>query len=153
MLTGALFALSFDTFTLAAWFGAASGSGAVALTSVTLAFVIGMVVCDGVNGLWIAHLIGRSRSLGAGARRSFSALVACTALAVAGIGVARLGLPVTDRWFDAHGLWASAVLVAALSAGYGLLRHPRRVLRRQRHPIPHPAATGMRTGRMVLRAD
>ena len=56
---GALFALSFDTMSQAALFaltGAQFGGVAHALT-LGLIFMLGMLLTDGLNGLWIARLI------------------------------------------------------------------------------------------------
>jgi high-affinity nickel-transport protein len=62
LLLGMLFAVSFDTISQTLVFSwAASGLGGIRETLlVGLAFIIGMVLSDGTNGLWIARLISRA---------------------------------------------------------------------------------------------
>jgi high-affinity nickel-transport protein len=120
VLTGVLFALSFDTFTLAAWFGAVGlvrgGPWAVAL--IASAFVAGMIACDGLNGLWVAHLIRRSESFAVRARQLFAAAVASTAIAIASFELARLQWQHVDLWFEQRGLWLSACVVGIVILGF-----------------------------------
>ena len=139
------------------------------LLFLALAFVVGMIACDAANGLWIAHLIGRSRGFGAAARRSFSVLVALAALTVAGIGIVRLELPRADGWFGQRGLWFSAFMSLAILVGYVLLRrkqsnrvigsarefadwapHPRRRITRRDEAKPSAARAFARSGRVRL---
>lgn len=73
-LVGALFALSFDTISQAALFamtGLQSGGVAQAL-GLGLVFMLGMLVADGANGLWIARLIARADGIALVIRFSFS---------------------------------------------------------------------------------
>jgi high-affinity nickel-transport protein len=62
LLLGMLFAVSFDTFSQTLVFSLASASlgGEGEGLAVGLAFVIGMSLADGANGLWIARLLKRS---------------------------------------------------------------------------------------------
>lgn len=62
VLLGMLFAVSFDTFSQTVVFSltAASLGGKLEGLAVGIAFVLGMSLTDGANGLWIARLIERS---------------------------------------------------------------------------------------------
>lgn len=62
ILLGMLFAVSFDTFSQTVVFSLAAASlgGRAEGLAVGLAFVLGMGLSDGANGLWIARLIERS---------------------------------------------------------------------------------------------
>ena len=133
LVTGVLFALSFDTFTLAAWLGtagAASGSDTgSAVLLLALSFVGGMVFCDGLNGLWVAHLIRRSKAFAERARRLFSALVATIALSVATLELVRMRWQVADAWLDARGLWLSGGVLGVLLIGFCLAAGTRSLAR------------------------
>lgn len=132
-LTGVLFALSFDTLTLAAWLGTAAataGSVAGAVLALAFAFVAGMICCDGLNGWWVAHLIQRSKAFADGARRFFSSLVALISLAIAALELMRLRWEQGDRWLDGRGIWISASVVALLLVGFLVAASRRDVSRR-----------------------
>ena len=62
VLLGMLFAVSFDTFSQTVVFSLAAASlgGKLEGLAVGIAFVLGMSLTDGANGLWIARLIERS---------------------------------------------------------------------------------------------
>ena len=92
------------------------GVGSVAL--LTGAFVIGMIACDGLNGLWVAHLVRRSQGFASRARRIFSGSVAMVALAVAGTGILRLPEHAMGPWFDERGVWVSCVVVTFVWLGF-----------------------------------
>lgn len=89
---GALFALSFDTMSQAALFGAASMQfgGAHLSMLLGLLFILGMMASDGANGLWISHLLHRADARAATASRIVGAWVATASLAVGLLGAARL---------------------------------------------------------------
>ena len=73
---GALFALSFDTVSQAALFALAAGrfGGVVHALLVAALFVLGMLVVDGINGVWISRLIRRADRTAVVASR----VMACT---------------------------------------------------------------------------
>ncbi len=88
---GALFALSFDTMSQAALFAVTAtqhGGLAHALT-LGLDFTCGMLVMDGINGLWIARLLSRADQRARIASRVMGLMVAIISLAVAAFGLAR----------------------------------------------------------------
>ncbi len=143
---GALFALSFDTMALAAMFalsgGAAGGTGpAMALASV---FAVGMLLTDGGNGWWLAHLLARGGAAAARASRATAVLVALFSLGVAALGVARWLSPAADAWADGAGIWLGAGLLSTVLgiAGALLWRQRRQTGCAASHPdASHPGAS------------
>lgn len=135
IVVGALFALSFDTLTIAAWMGTATlaTAGTGGLLWLTAAFVAGMAACDGVNGWWVAGLATRSERYVAQARRVFSLLVAGTALVIAGLVLARRLWPALDGALELAPWALSGATVAAVLTGFTL------AWRRQREKIAVPA--------------
>ena len=121
-VVGALFALSFDTLTIAAWMGTATlaTAGTGGLLWLAAAFVIGMAACDGLNGWWVAGLATRSERYVAQARRLFSLLVAATALVIAGLILARQLWPSLDAALELAPWALSAATVAAVLTGFTL---------------------------------
>ena len=116
---GALFALSFDTMSQAALFaltGTQFGGVSHALT-LGLIFMLGMMLMDGLNGLWIAHLIRRADRLACIASRIMGLAVGGLSLLVAGFGFARYASPDVSAWSDGKelALGLSFVAVVALS--------------------------------------
>lgn len=116
---GALFALSFDTMSQATLFaltGTQFGGVSHALT-LGLLFMLGMMLMDGVNGLWIARLIRRADRLACIASRVMGLTVGGLSLLVAGFGFARYASPDVSAWSDGKELaiGLSFVVVIALS--------------------------------------
>jgi nickel/cobalt transporter (NiCoT) family protein len=153
VLVGALFALSFDTISQAALF-AVAGARFGGLPNALLlgsAFLAGMLLTDGCNGLLIARLIDRSDGLARIASRVMGLAVGVSSLAVAALGVARLLAPALAVWSERHGLGlgAGVMLVACASflagrwlAGRGAA-HPRA-------DRPHVAPRGVLARRPIL---
>lgn len=142
-LTGALFAVSFDTLTQAAGFalaGAATAQGGVAAAlGLALAFVTGMVLADGCNGALIAGLIARGEAFARHARRGFALLVALAAWLVAGLTLARLAAGRLDTWLDQHALAIGLGLVTLVATGYGfsaLINRRARAATLSERPVP-----------------
>jgi high-affinity nickel-transport protein len=113
---GALFALSFDTISQAAFFALAAGQygGPVYAASLGALFVLGMLVTDGANGLWIVRADETARI----ASRVMSLAVACVSLLVAAFSAAKLLLPRVDGWADGKELMFGAFVVAVVLAGF-----------------------------------
>lgn len=121
---GALFALSFDTMSQAALFaltGTQFGGAAHSLV-LGLLFMAGMMLTDGINGLWISRLIRRADRIACVASRVMGLAVGGLSLLVAGFGVAKYASPAVGAWSDgkelAFGL--SFILVVALSFVFAL---------------------------------
>lgn len=117
---GALFAISFDTISQAAFFAVASGQygGAVYAASLGLLFVLGMLVTDGANGLWISRLIVRADETARIASRVMSLAVGFVSLLVAAFSAAKLLLPRIDGWADGKELLFGALVVAIVLSAF-----------------------------------
>jgi high-affinity nickel-transport protein len=125
---GALFAISFDTLSQAALM-AVTGTAARGMLAVALlagAFVVGMIVTDGLNGWFVASLMARSHRGAARASRVMALSVGGVSLGTAALGAAAQSSPVADRWIEAHqGLFALlivGIVVASFVAGLRLTR-------------------------------
>jgi high-affinity nickel-transport protein len=119
-LVGALFALSFDTVSQAALFAltAAQFGGVWHAIFLSLLFVLGMLVTDGVNGLWISRLIARADQLACVASRVMSLAVSTVSLLVAALGAAKLALPAVDQWAEGRELAFGGFVVAAIATSF-----------------------------------
>lgn len=119
-LVGALFALSFDTVSQSALFAlTASQFGGVAhAVFLGLLFVLGMLITDGINGLWISRLIARADQLACIASRVMSLAVSAVSLLVAAFGAAKLLLPTVDAWSEGRELVFGGAVVAAIALSF-----------------------------------
>jgi high-affinity nickel-transport protein len=118
LATGALFALSFDTISQAALFaflGARLGGSAQAL-ALGLIFVAGMLMTDGLQGLWVARLLRRADRRALATSRIMALTVSALSLAVALLSAARLASPAFDTWTDERGLALGVGLTVLFSA-------------------------------------
>jgi len=113
---GALFALSFDTVSQAALFALAAGRFGGVLHALLVAglFVLGMLVVDGINGVWISRLIRRADRTAVVASRVMACAVAAVSFAVGVLAVARLALPRVEAWTDGRELMFGAAVVTAM---------------------------------------
>lgn len=122
MGVGVLFAVSFDTVSQAALM-AATGVASRGLPAVALlaaAFVLGMIVTDGLNGWWVARLIQRPGAGAAAASRVMCVAVSVISLATAAIGAAaQMSGPVAG-WAEANGQWLAAAIVGVMALSFGL---------------------------------
>jgi high-affinity nickel-transport protein len=121
-LVGAVFALSFDTVSQSALFALTAvqfGGVGHALFLGTL-FVAGMLVTDGVNGLWISRLIARADQLACIASRVMGLAVSSVSLLVAAFGVAKLMLPVVDTWSEGRELAFGTVVMAVIATSFAV---------------------------------
>src|SRR5487761_2730956 len=122
LLVGALFALSFDTISQAALFALTAsrhGGWHNALTMGML-FMFGMLVTDGLNGLWISRLIRRADRTALIASRAMGLAVAMLSLLVAGFGVLKLYSPAVDLWSEGMNLTFGFGLIAFVAASFAL---------------------------------
>lgn len=115
---GALFALSFDTFSLAALFALGArqfgGLGAAALTAAL--FVAAMLVVDGVNGWWIARVVTRADRAAVRASRRMALGVALVSASLAVLVLGAAVLPAVDRWAEDHGVALAATVTLMVFA-------------------------------------
>lgn len=127
---GALFAISFDTLSLAALFGMTAmrfGSWPVALL-LSMMFVLGMLVTDGLNGAWVAKLVRRSKRAAQAASRMMAMTIGGVSLVVASVGIASQVLPASHPILATSGIWVSAAILLVLTTsfviGRRLATHP-----------------------------
>ena len=119
-VVGALFALSFDTLSQAAFFAltATQFGGWQHALVLGLLFTLGMLLSDGINGLWIARLIARADQVALVASRVMGLVVSGVSLLVAGFGVAKLLSPAVDAWSDGKELIFGFALVAIIGISF-----------------------------------
>ena len=104
---GALFALTSQQF----------GGWEHALL-LALLFMAGMLLTDGVNGLWISRLIRRADEAAQIASRVMGLVVGGVSLLVAGFGAAKFFSPAVDTWSDGKELVFGCLLVAIIAGSY-----------------------------------
>ena len=117
---GALFALSFDTMSQAALF-ALTGTqfGGVAHSFMLgLLFMLGMMLTDGVNGLWISRLIRRADRLACVASRVMGLMVGGLSLLVAGFGLMKYASPHVSAWSDGKELAFGLTFVGVVALSF-----------------------------------
>ena len=119
-VVGALFALSFDTLSQAAFFAltATQFGGWQHALVLGLFFTLGMLLTDGINGLWIARLIARADQVALVASRVMGLVVSGVSLLVAGFGVAKLLSPAVDAWSEGKELVFGFALVAIIAISF-----------------------------------
>ena len=119
---GALFALSFDTWSQAALFSLTAQQMAGWIFSVLLGlvFTAGMMAADGVNGLWVAHLLGKADRRARVASRVMSLMIGTLSIGIAGLGIARYFDPNIGSIMENAGVYVGAAVVALLLASYGV---------------------------------
>ena len=119
-LVGALFALSFDTLSQAALFSvtATRYGGVIYALLLAVCFMIGMMVTDAVNGLWISHLLRRADASARIASRIMGMSVALLSLTVAGLGLSRQFLPEAAAWQEGRELLIGASVIAVVAGSF-----------------------------------
>ena len=119
-LVGALFALSFDTLSQAVFFAltATQFGGWEHALVLALLFMLGMLLTDGINGLWIARLIARADQVALVASRVMGLVVSGISLLVAAFGAARMLSPAVDAWGEGKELMFGFSLVAIIALSF-----------------------------------
>ncbi len=138
LLVGALFALSFDTLSQSALFAvmAVPHGGVAAALLLGGLFVGGMLVADGANGWWVAHLMARTDRAAVRASRLMTLAVAVASLAVAALGIARWLSQDLAAWTEGRELLFGGAVVLAMALTYAAAIG----LSRRRGSIAAPAA-------------
>lgn len=127
---GAAFALSFDTVSQTALFSLTASNLAGGLFSIALGllFMVGMMLTDGVNGLWVARLLRRTDQRALIASRVMGLSIASISIAIAGLGMAKYFAPAASALFEGRSLPTGVGLVVILLGSFALaLRLSRRV--------------------------
>ncbi len=117
---GALFALSFDTVSQAALFAVAGAQagGWQHAAGLGLVFMLGMLIADGANGLWMARLISRADRVARIASRVMALAVAGMSLLVAAYGAARLALPGLEAWGEGKELMIGGGVIVVVFVSF-----------------------------------
>jgi len=126
-LVGSLFALSFDTLSQAAFFSVAATTfgGITYALALAIFFMLGMMITDAVNGLWISHLLQRADATARTASRIMGITVALLSLAVAGLGLSRLLLPEASAWQDGQELLIGISVIIVVASSFVFARYSR----------------------------
>lgn len=125
---GALFALSFDTMSQATLFAmtATQHGGVAHALALGLAFMAGMLLLDGANGLWIAGLLRKADYRARIASRVMGIMVAIISLSVAAFGLARYLRADISAWYEgkelAIGVSVIVILAFSFLIGHWLAR-------------------------------
>ncbi len=119
-LVGALFALSFDTVSQAALFAltATQFGGWQHALALGLLFMLGMLVTDGINGLWISRLIRRADQVALIASRVMGLVVSGISFLVAGYGALKYFDPAIEAWSEGKELALGAAVVAVVAVSF-----------------------------------
>ena len=122
MGVGTLFALSFDTVSQAALFAvtATQFGGWQSALLLALLFIAGMLVTDGINGLWISRLIHRADHTARVASRVMTLAVSGVGLLTAGLSLAGRTLPDVQAWSEGKALWFGAAVVVVVLVSFAL---------------------------------
>ncbi len=134
-LVGAFFALSFDTLSQAAFFALTAsryGGWEHALLFASL-FMAGMLLTDGINGLWISRLIARTDQVALIASRVMGLVVSGISLLVAAFGAAKLLSPAVDTWSEGKEMLMGGLLISLILFSFFLALHLARP--DENHPI------------------
>lgn len=117
---GAAFALSFDTMSQAALFAvtASQHGGILHACVVGIAFTGGMLLADGINGLWIAGLLRRADARARLASRVMGVVVAAISLSVAAFGLLRWLREDVSGWYEGRELAVGLGVVVAAALSY-----------------------------------
>ena len=120
MAVGSLFAISFDTLSLAVLFAmtARQFAGWPSALALGLLFTFGMLLCDGVNGYWISRLIQSSHRSSRVAARTMAVAVAGISLGTAALALAALLMPAAVGWTEGKELWFGSAIVALVGLGF-----------------------------------
>lgn len=117
---GMLFALSFDTVSQAALFAvtAMRHGGWQSALLLSLLFLAGMLIVDGLNGAWMARLMVRADRTALVASRTMALAVSGVGLLVAGVGVAGQTLSNPVAWLEGSRPWMVAAIVMVVVMSY-----------------------------------
>ena len=124
-LVGALFAFSFDTLSQAALFSTTATQYGGVLHALLLAvcFMLGMMLTDAANGLWISHLLQRADATARAASRIMGVTVALLSLFVATLGLSRRFFPAASSWQEGRELFIGFSIVIAVAVSFLFARY------------------------------
>jgi nickel/cobalt transporter (NiCoT) family protein len=119
---GAAFALSFDTWSQAALFSmtATHLSGWGFAVVLGLVFTLGMMIADGLNGIWVARLLRRADRRALIASRVMSLMIALLSLSVAALGLGRYFLPEVAAATEDAGMLLGLGVITLIFASFAV---------------------------------
>lgn len=126
---GALFALSFDTMSMATFFSLAAVHVSIGAYAFILGiiFTCGMIVSDGINGMLTARFIRQSQARAIVAARVMSFTIGSVSFAVAAIGIVKWLQPGLSEKIENFGIWAGVAVLVWVAAGFILSIYVTRV--------------------------
>lgn len=129
MLVGALFAISFDTVSQAGLIAvtATHFGGFVPAIGLALVFTLGMLLVDGLNGMWIARILRRADERSRSISRAMGLTIVSLSLTLAAWSALRQFAPRVDAWADGKELAFGAAIIASILAAYVLAPAIRRL--------------------------
>lgn len=124
-LVGALFAFSFDTLSQAALFSATAMQYGGMSHALLLAgcFMLGMMLTDAANGLWISHLLQRADATARAASRIMGITVALLSLAVAALCLSRRFFPEASSWQEGRELYIGVSIIVVIAVCFLFARY------------------------------
>ncbi len=144
---GMLFAISFDTLSQAAAISLAAAhfGGMTHALIASGAFMLGMLVASGLNGLWIAHLIVTVNRRAAHASRVMTTVIGLLNLGVGGLALAKLLSLEAGAWAQERGPFISVAVVVGSGIAFVVAMRIQRPSREQQrsHSLLSPAELGL----------
>jgi len=124
-LVGSLFAFSFDTLSQAALFSAAASQygGVSHALLLAVCFMLGMIITDAANGLWISHLLQRADATARTASRVMGVTVALLSLSVATLGLSRRFFPEASAWQEGQELFIGLSIIVVIAISFLFARY------------------------------
>lgn len=122
---GALFALSFDTISQAALFSMAATqiAGWPFSIVVCLAFIVGMIITDGINGLWVSNLLKKADKRAVIASRVMGLTIAGISLSIAALSLTRFYSTSLNLRLEGHSLLLGCWILCIVAASYLIALH------------------------------
>jgi high-affinity nickel-transport protein len=129
-MVGALFAISFDTVSQAGLIAvtATHFGGFGSAIGLAVVFTLGMLLVDGLNGLWIARLLRRADERARSMSRAMGLAIVGLSLALAGWSALRHFSPRLDAWGDGNELAFGVGVAVCLAAAYAMALAIRRLV-------------------------
>jgi nickel/cobalt transporter (NiCoT) family protein len=120
---GSIFAISFDTLSQAVLFSASAAQfdGVRSGMELGVLFMLGMMLVDGVNGVWVASLLRRQDRRARIASRAIGLLVAVLSFGVAALGAVRYFNQNVDAALESRATFLGILIVLAVAASIWLI--------------------------------
>jgi nickel/cobalt transporter (NiCoT) family protein len=119
---GAAFALSFDTVSQTALFSITASNVAGCLFAIFLGvlFMVGMMVTDGINGLWVSKMLSQAGRRALIASRVLGLAIGFLSLSIAILGLLKYFAPAVSAIVDNAGALLGVGFMLIVFASFGL---------------------------------